>query len=804
VEIAYVLIPLGLTAGIVLCGLLVVSSVAERAARGWQADKDVYRKVRSEIRKLKHTLQMVTVYEWPIWPRPVLYETIDRQTQLAFARAEDALAAIRQLDSHLNSVPTHSSAFSAVFNLTKNLAIRRQARANQAMLQDLRSQQQALSGYLGQIGRNLAEVARLQKQVEGDLTRFRQQYNEADMKYLGYLSNPDDPHFIEVSTIYHEVLACLVAAEEASQRPAAVDGMGYAAAHFWQQAAVVFQTSFDAACLVHTYSDAYLLDKTQQRMDAILNTLRSLDLAKQSQDWLPMAKAYRVIQHQKNSYAFVLKSISEFDSQHQQCLDYKKRIAALSLDELKAQAESAEAGLAEFLLPEQLPAFWPTLYSDGLAPSQKIQQVQAQLDAIHNVCTGGPILQSEIDQKMALITTFLAQYALDVNTIEQNIQAVLKATQNQKTAETQVLQKLAPTGETTRALMALDGVAKSSTDEILQKYLALQAAYQQFHSQAATRQGANYSSLLAGLTAFESECNVLIQEHMSGASTLQAQAAALQGRITALHSTAAALQTKAPLVDGTWEDIFQQFAAIEKQYPGSISAASSYVQLTEYQQQAAKTLAWLEEEVGKLNQIHQNFAIARINLNNHLSSAKKSVDSQIETLTSTWPLPMRDLLNEFKAYKNQYAGLRKAFLRLSDIQTMSEALLALDNLEKQIQQVEAQVREKIDLSVKQQKQLNDFVKQINSIIQNAQYLNTSIARVESAREIMQAAHEKETFADAYTLLKWAVSILQSSDSTTKQSPGAADHGPGKLNRPGSNRMITSDYKRDVPPEKPEE
>lgn len=798
-EFVYVLIPLGLTAGLVLCGLLVVSIRAQRAAERWHAEKNNYRQVRGEIRRLKHTLQTITVFEWPIWPRPVLYESIDRQTQLAFARAEEALAITRKIDSSVRSLPVHSSRFSAAFHMTRNLVIRQQAHANLALLDQLRGQQQALAECLKQIGRNQAEVARLQKQVEANLKRFRQQYQESDQQYLAYLKDPNDPHFSEVSALYHEVQACLAAAEEAVSRPPSVDGIGYAAAHFWQQAAVVFQSSFDAACLVHTYSDAYFLDQTHQRMDAILNTARSLNLPAQSHDWLPMAKAYRVIQHQKNAYAFVLHSISDFELLHQQYSEYKKQLAGLSVSELKAQADQAEAALAEFLLPPQLQDFYARLSGDGSAPSQKIQQVQAQLDSTISIYSDAQILQSEIEPKMAQMDSFFTQYLKDIKAIEQQVQVTTEAARGQQAAESQVSQKLGPVGETTRALQALDAVANSSSDEILHKYLALQTAYQQFLSQAAVRKGANYTNLLAALSAFESECNALIEEHTAGTTELQNEAAALDARIKALHAQASQLQSRPPLVERAWDDIFQQFATVEKQFQAT---GSSYVLLGSYVQQAPTTLAWLEEEIGRINQIHQGFATAKLNLNNHLSNAKKTVDAQIGVLASTWPQPMRDLLNEFKAYKNQYANLRKEFLRLSDIKNMDGALIALETLEKQIQQVETQVKEKIDLSIKQQKQLNDFEKQISNMIQNAQYLDITAPKVESAREIMQSAREKETFADAYTLLKWAVSILQSTDESNKQPPNASEHGTGKLHRPGSSRMITSDYKRDVPKDPP--
>src|SRR5512133_1143427 len=132
-----IVLSIALFIAVLLAGLVYLYTAAMQAYREDRELYALFRQKLQEARRDYHWVRKQIESNWPIWPRPLLFEQLDHQTQLTLGQAGYAIDVLERGFAGLDAVDALDAGRGTLLNVAENIRRLRSGAANKKRLAEL-------------------------------------------------------------------------------------------------------------------------------------------------------------------------------------------------------------------------------------------------------------------------------------------------------------------------------------------------------------------------------------------------------------------------------------------------------------------------------------------------------------------------------------------------------------------------------------------------------------------------------------------------------------------------------------------
>jgi hypothetical protein len=751
-----VLLGILLAVGVVLGFMVWLTRKATRTRDQNEELARQYRKKMREVHRLKEQTHRYTMPRWPIWPRPILYEKIDMDTQVAFAQVVQSIAVAQSESCHVQSIPDEPF---SVASLHKHLYVFLRYNENNERWKLLQQTVHSIEGLLQNINENLQNVLAAQASVEQAVIGLKKDVSE-NMQKLPDIQKMRGQHDFEIIKKQVENAAYFMTeAEKSLLHRNSEDGIEYARAHLCCRGSKVMLDSFQAGFVQFSYPANVELDETF-KLTQSLNTFVLNDIpAISNQGWKSLIKVNEFLLKAESILKQIRKSLKEFETEYHDFRERVKSLESIKYEEQINQAIDAETALSEYWgTIDKNPGTWREVLGETQRPSEGLVELQNQLQR-----EIGPMLRPENIIKQSHMDYILAKLDEAINAykhLELIVRKIQKHVREQKDAQEQVFKKIGEGGEARIALNQLAAVRDDTTKDINREINSAIESFNQLCSRADHPLGANYPTLLTDLGRFASECKRIKTKHDQEIALRETEANAFVRQIRTLFDKITALGQRTPRVDMSFDTIKAKFNETNGQRQ---AAGSSYNALVAFIKRAASVVSDFEQTIQKIEKQFRDYEDSKLEIGRAVKAKQEEIANFMVRIGMDWSKPLHNHLRTLSTFSQNLGAL---LVQLQDADRMSSLSKAVRHCE----EVRNELRSYANSIAVEMKKIED---ELNTLVQKDRHLQEMFSHafdlklrdIPGARNVRERAKDQDDFRYACLFLDRALEILETGGDT---------------------------------------
>ncbi|HEX5809959.1 MAG TPA: hypothetical protein VFY25_14920 [Anaerolineales bacterium] len=551
--------------------LLFLYGQARLRAGSYRRGKKKFANLNEHLQKLRETI-LSESDRWPMYARPVLFTDIDRDAQIEFARAQQALADAEQILPEIETIeePELAEHFRLLdfFNIAKNLRtiyLGNQMSGNVSALEELILRLQHTQRSL-RMSRQQVEEKRLavEKSIEG--LRIRTEQINKRLKPLDVWRSIEAHNFTWVINIAErcelEASARLMTSSE--------DDQGY----IEHATADIFVKigNFSLDCIElflesQKISRRYDLDTFFKYFDESTGFLQSiLQMEEVWSGWKKLKQVKPYIEALPTTRQQAERSLRSFTNRQEYFEKLIDRISVIDIEREVNIVDALEKEGTYYWYPyTERKTFWEkALGNPTVFPSQELERFRALLvGEIHPAIHVDAVIKQS--QLMSLIQK-VGQAVVWHDTITKLALQLGTALNLHKEAQQKVNRLLATQGEAARLSARVELALLDTSPELREAGTRLVSEYQDYMEQAQRIRGVDFPELLNSLTQWITDSGRLVKQHEVQFEELKARYATYHTRIGALIKEIGVYMNHIPPFDArsmrSFDEMFDEAIAI--------------------------------------------------------------------------------------------------------------------------------------------------------------------------------------------------------------------------------------------------
>ena len=498
--------------------LMFLYGQARLRARGYRREKKKFAVLNEHLEKLRETM-LLESDRWPMYARPVLFTEIDREAQIKFAQAQQALAEAEQIVPEIEAIPEPELPdqfrlrdFFDVPRLLRSILLGNQLAGSVSELEQLILRLQTTQKSL-RMNRQQVEEKRLTVEKSIEDLRMRADQIQKRLKPLDVWRSLEAQNFLWVVNIAErcqvEASARLMTSSESDQ--------GYI--EHAMATILVEIGNFSLECIElflesQKISRRYELDTFARYFAEATGFLQSiLQMEDVWKGWKKLKQVKPYVEALPTTTRQAEASLRSFKNRQEV---FEKLVERLSLIELEKEIDVVEAlekeGAYYWYPYEEQKTYWEkALGNPTVFPSQELERFQALLLGEIRPAThvDVAIKQSQLLSLIQKVGQALAWH----DAIAKLILQLGTALRSHKEAQQTVNGLLASEGEASRLLTRLALVLRDTSPELHEAGTRQAGELQYYLEQARTIRGVDFPELLPRLRQWIAGSQELVKQH---------------------------------------------------------------------------------------------------------------------------------------------------------------------------------------------------------------------------------------------------------------------------------------------------
>jgi hypothetical protein len=497
--------------------LMFLYAQARLRARGYRQGKKKFAILNEHLEKLRETMLSASD-RWPMYARPVLFTEIDREAQVEFARAQQALAEAEQLLPEIATIEAPElpdqfrlQDFFDVPKLLRTISLGNELSGRLSDFEQIILRLQDTQKSL-RMNRRQVEEKRLTVEKSIEELRIRTEQINKRLKPLDVWRSIEAHNFLWVVNIAER---CQV---EASSRlmTSSENDQGY----IEHATATIFVDigNFSLDCIElflesQKISRRYELDTFVTYFAESTSFLQSiLQMEEVWGGWKKLRQVRPYIEALPTTRRQAELALRSFKNRQEY---FEKLIERLSLIDLEKEIDVVDAleteGTYYWYAYEEQKTYWEkALGHPTIFPSQELERFRTLLGEIQPAThVDAVIKQSQLLSLIQKVSQALTWH----DAITRLILQLGTALRSHKEAQQSVNQLLASQGEASRLLTKLELVLTDTTPDLREAAVRQVGEMQSFVEQARRIRGVDFPELLAGLGQWIADSALLVEQH---------------------------------------------------------------------------------------------------------------------------------------------------------------------------------------------------------------------------------------------------------------------------------------------------
>ncbi len=726
---------------------------------GWQFTKinqsefQIYCNHLKKVRRKRNQIKNHTEWQWPIWPRPLLFTEIDKAIQLALARTENAIEAIERLDEAIQVISPYASPFKEFINIKGNFERIAIYARNKRLFGQFYQKSNEIQDAEKVIRENRRKISLLKRDIEKTLELRKDSLSVKSLN-LNYIHKLGKVRFEDV---YHNILTaqdCLNNADLELSSAEQEDMVEWAAAFIFSESSDVSLLIFDYKSQCYSFSENYEADIVLSKLDEITGNLGAALSSLNSHSWKQLHDLYFILSGFKNELLNVEKDLADFEGAFRKMKDLIAQIKSINIEEFEKKIIAAERSLSVYFgdATSNL-KFWKRNLSDQDIPSGHLKMVQGEYETqIQPTIEGTIILQSDLPSVIESLSWFL----LEFRKMNRTVTRIEKLYQYHFQCEQEVHTRLSNNGETRTLIERTTNLADNSSREIKR---ASQESKKRFERCLVRANGpadeAFYPELLDEIKLLEKDLKGLLSQHETLISNLQADALDLHRKINTLRMDLLDLKQKPPIIERSWEADFQDFDRMNRQYE---MTGNNYTLLIDF---TSSGKAFVDEKnrlKRSIQQMQEKFFVLYEDNMRRISSALNLINRLIIDFKNEWGKPFSETIKLLESHHSVYIELRATLQSAPRSLPYAQAKAKCEEIKLRINDFERVKNETIEVAKRKKSELEKIDKEVNSFLVRRRDKNPSA--LADARQLIDSARQADNPEKAKEMLIKARGILE--------------------------------------------
>jgi hypothetical protein len=709
-----------------------------------------------EVHRIKERTHHYTMPRWPIWPRPVLYEKIDMDTQLAFARLTQSIATAQSEQCHVQPVTSERI---PIGSLHVQFLIFWKYNENLQRWNYLLQIQENIQQFLEVIEENLKRVVATQDEVAKKVTELVKELNENMQKLPGIQRMGNQ---VESAIIQGQIELASYFVSEAQKSLLncnSEDGIEYARAHLSCRGTMVMLDCYTAGFVQFSYPANVELDYTAQLTESLNLFIRNSIPAISIQGWKSLMQINEGLLKAEIILKKIRVSLKDFETEYNSYRERVKSLESINYDDQINRAMDAETQLSKYWgTIAESPDVWTDVLGEKERPSEGLVELRKKLQK-----EIGPMLRPENIIKQSHMQYILGKLDEAINEykhFELVVRRIQKHIREQKDAEDQVFKKIGEGGEARIAVNQITALRDDTTKEINKEINQAIDKFNRLCDRAENPKGARYPMLLADLAIFISECKKIKQKHEREIAVVENQAAAFSRQARTLYEQVSYLAQRTPHVDVNLTNITNKFNDNSELHK---TAGSSYNGLITYIKKSEGLVGDFERTISSIKEQFHKYETFKKEIQVAIKLKQEEILSFMVKMGMDWGKP---LYNHQQTLVKFSQSLSTSLTELDRADTLTSLSQATEYCEA-IQKTLGSQAHSISVEMQNmQKELSLLLKKD----QELQYMfdhafELKLRDLPAARNIREKAKDQSDFDKACVFLDRAMTILQTGGDT---------------------------------------
>jgi len=745
------IILLGLSVFVVFC--LILSLFAFRATKENKVEHQDYRFQLSRIRRKRNQIKKHTEWQWPIWPRPLLFDEIDKTTQLAFARTENAMAEIEKINEAIEDITLFPANIEAIFDLSGNIKRLITHSKNKRLWNRFYQKSEEIQDSEQIIHENRRKISKLKKAIEKKIVERKDAISTKSLN-LNYFQKIGEVRFNDAYQNISTAQTCLNNADLELVSAEQEDMVEWVAAEKFSEAGNIALMIFDFKSQCYSFSENYEADEVLVKLSEITTKLDMALSSLKAHSWKHLVEFNDCLAGCGSELLFAEKSITDFEVAFRKLKDLITQIKTINVEDFEEKVSIAERNLSIYFgQPSESPDLWRRNLSNQDLPSRQLLLLQGEYeDQIRPSIEENIILQSHFPSIIESLEWFL----LEIRKIDRAVRRIEKLYGHHFQCEKEVHFRLGINGETNILIERTAEFSENSSRDIKKGCQEGKKLYERYVARAnGPSEEAFFPDLLSEVRILEIDLKGLIAQHETLILKLQADAIDLYRKINILQNEILDLKQKPPLIERKWEIDFQDFARINKKYE---MTGKNYNLLMDFNS-SGKVL--FDEKIRlkrSLQQMHDKFFALYDDNMRKINSAINVISGLIIEFKNEWSRPFSETIlilnNHYTVYTQMRATLQGSLRDLS----LDQAKITCESIKQGLNDYERVKNETIEIAKARKSELEKIDKEVNALFIRRRDKNPSA--LADARQLVDAARQADDPQNAKELLIKARGILE--------------------------------------------
>lgn len=732
------------------------------AKKGYQAldqNRDLgkrYLKAMREVHYLKEETHCLTMPKWPIWPRPVLYQEVDMETQMAFAQSVQEIAIAQSKHCQVRAINEDRI---SIFEFYKHIQVLVKYKDNLNRWEDLQDTIQSINEHLRTIDTNFEKIKILQNEVEKNIVQLQIDVNSL-VQQLPNLQKKRGPN--EFDLIRNQIENAYYYSTEAQksiQNRNSEDGIEFARGYLCWRASQVLLDSFMAGHIQNSYPDNVELDVSSTAISTLnsfmLNNLPNIS----NQGWKSLMSVNGFLEKAEGMFGNILQGLKSFESKYKDFREWVRKFEAIRIHDRINLAIDVETSLSLFWgMPDEAPDVWQSILGEPSLPSQKLVVLKNHLQK-----ELGPLLRPENIIKQSQIDGILKKFESaihELNRWELVIRKIQRHLREQKDAQEQVIKKLSEDGDISLIIGQLHELGKDTSKEIASVVDKTIIQFNKYVERANQPKGADYPQLLTTLGVFLSDCKKLKEKHERQIAILQNEALSFSRQLSSLYEHIMTLDRRKPRVEVNLKSLQEKYSSLENKYK---QTNKSYRSLNEYNTNARSSVKEFENTKKAIEVQIREFEEFKRQIKNEILALMNKTQAYVTEIALEWGKPLYNHQKILSQFVQELKELINKLENTDNIETLSKATNHCENVKKKMYSFADNILAEIEWTKRELKILRDKDGELQYMFDNA--FELKLRDLPDARNIREKAREMANFKNACMYLDRARTVLEQGGDT---------------------------------------
>jgi hypothetical protein len=727
-----------------------VSVAAYRAYREYEALFSLFTKNLSESRRKLKRIRKYTEWDWPVWPRPLLFEEIDHSTQLALGRAENAYELLEDVNKKLKPIKALPSN-SGVKNKVNNLII---ISKNEKQLHGYDWYCKIIDEAEKTIRKNRKAVEKIQKEVR----------IKVDTTAIDFTASNNNIQFFQRlgSTRYKDAIRNIQVAQECINHADLVlasanqdDLIEWAAADNLCIAVYISLSIFKLKSQSYQFSEIFEADLALNALSELSSALDAVIDYQNLHNWRHLVLLRNQLDGFQTKILEIEKCLDVFKANIQYFNDLYNQLTDKNIDEILEYSYKIQEELEEYIGdPSESEEWGPVLFRHKL-PSIYLEDMRYQYaQDIEPTIQGTIIKQSdlpEINEKIYDFLKGIVIYQAVIKRIEWTVQYYVSC-------EREVKQLFSKNGEIERLVIRVGELSNDTANDIRQDCKLKISEFKDLGDIAfGDRKKAKYPILLQRTKDFQYECQSVIKRYDDKIEELQIEAISLSRDLNEFHKSLTEYQHKQPIIEFNWSPIILEYIQIIQMYD---ERGSSYSTLTTFIDNARTYIRNKKSLRRKFFQQHEVYNKKINRMSRWIESAMNQNDNCAEILKKRWNKPLAEYIRDLKNFQDEFKQLLSQLESVQNDLHMEEAINFCEVINQRFKDLVEEQKYTIEQAIYLKQDLDHIMKHVDKLQANKRLVENNALAVSEANHFISKALGTDDPDKAKEYLQEAKEVLE--------------------------------------------